>query len=96
MVRREKKQAGQSPEDHLDLEFWYKREALQRRRDWPEKQEETHEGPRKNSVSGNMEASVLANATERRAMWMYIREIVLEFDRELLVECRDRWRIEEK
>lgn len=43
-----------------------------------------------------MEASVLANATERRAMWMYIREIVLEFDRALLVECRDRWRIEEK
>lgn len=40
MVRREKKQAGQSPEDHLDLEFWYKREALQRREDWPEKQEE--------------------------------------------------------
>ena len=94
MVRREKKQAGQSPEDHLDLEFWYKRETLQKRGDWPEKQEENHEGPRKNSVSGSMESSVLANATERRAMWLYIREIVLEFDRALLVECRDRWRIE--
>ena len=26
---------------------------------------------------------------ERTAMWLYIREIVLEFDRALLVECRD-------
>lgn len=38
----------------------------------------------------------MLNVIERRELWLYIREIVREFDKVVWVEREIRWRSEEK
>lgn len=38
----------------------------------------------------------MLNVIERRELWLYIREIVCEFDKVVWVEREIRWRSEEK